>query len=467
MIIQPLAITPPKTQTQTRAQRRQSRMFEQSDGDLGIVISAPIIAQQPDGTDLALIGADSGRRSIRPNTSNSANTQYTSNVQLPPPPPRPEPVVLPRQQMKTRTSYSIFPTNHSIRPISLSTVRTTSDVDGLVQLPAPLFSSRYQRNASDEGSATVQIGLRLSDAANKGVDDDDDDDEEEEYQPESPLLPFHTRPSSPSVGLQRSKLGQESLTVERPDGLMSDRQPSSPKAFWSRKRASISSQLSKSDEARSRTDLKSLPPIPALVPIESAFNPWLPLESPTSSPWRPPPRLQHSPKVPNNNTASDSQRPPAAPRYLPKSPNIGSQRPPSGLPFSPRPHSRGSIMNSQRRPAELVSSPPIPPMPPKSPAPSTRARPSELVLSPQLPSRSPAPSSGERRAEPVWKPQLASRSPAPSFKARFAETTPTSRTPLKTPLPGIYSRYEEPTFRSHSNTPTMEGLNSPTSIYSH
>ena len=463
MIIQPLAVTQPKSQTQTQSQS-QSRTFEPSNGDPGIVISAPIIAQRSDGTDLALIGADSGKRSVRPDIFHSANTQYTSNVRLPPPPPRPEPVALSSQQMNTRSSYSIFPTSHSIRPISWSTVRTTSDMDGPVQLPAPLFASRYHDNGPDEGSTTVKIGLRLSDAARQ---EEEDEEEEEEDQPESPLLPFYTRPSSPGIVLQRSKLGQESKTVRSSDGLMPDSQPSSPKSFWSRKRASISSQISKVDEVRPRTDLKSLPPIPALTPIESASNPWLPPESRTSSSWRSPPGRQQSPGIPNKYSDSNLQRPPSTPRYTPKSPNLGSQRPPSGLPFSPRPLSKGSITNSQRRPTELLTSPPIPPMPPKRPAPSTRARPPELVLGPSLPSRSPAHSPSNRRIEPVRKPQLTSRSPAPSFKARFAETTPPPRTPPKTPIPGTYGRYEESTFTSHSNAPPMEAFNSPTSVYSH
>lgn len=64
-----------------------------------------------------------------------------------------------------RANYSIFPTNASeMARESVSTTFSQGDDD--IELPQPSFAYSHKRDLSDQSSATVQIGLRLSNLPN-------------------------------------------------------------------------------------------------------------------------------------------------------------------------------------------------------------------------------------------------------------------------------------------------------------
>ena len=75
------------------------------------------------------------------------------------PPPQ---VLLSRAFTQNKSTYSIFPTHRSaMLRNSMSTTFSYGDEEGLPP-PTPLFSGRHRRDLSEESSATVQIGLRIS-----------------------------------------------------------------------------------------------------------------------------------------------------------------------------------------------------------------------------------------------------------------------------------------------------------------
>lgn len=92
----------------------------------------------------------------RPGTANKVDTQKS----LPPPPPQ-----YSNHSRKGSKNYSIFPAADSAPPVSqqrgVSSFYNTSD-DYLLVPPPPPFTRSHQQYSSGVSSATVQIGLRLS-----------------------------------------------------------------------------------------------------------------------------------------------------------------------------------------------------------------------------------------------------------------------------------------------------------------
>jgi len=291
------------------------------DAEIITPVSPPLGPSGP--SDLALIGADSWWVPTRPNT---LRTRYTeSQVPLPRPSSFAELPTSPQREMRNQARYSIFPSGASQRPISWSTVPTRSDHES-VQLPPPLFASRYTRNNSDGSSATVQIGLRLSGTG-----------QEESSSPDPLYSPRQDTWDSPTI-LRRNIPSMSEYSDESPES-----RPTTPRlhtsgSYRSIKKNSFASLSGQWEEQRQMMMTKSLPPVPQIP-------------SPVSPPT---PRLNHSPLPPIPPLLQPGIRPTPRP-YQPPLPPIP---PPSiaelpsnprftvtsiGLPASPRPLTMMSV----------------------------------------------------------------------------------------------------------------------------
>lgn len=274
-------------------------------------------------SDLALIGADNGRTASRPNTLGTRHTN--SQVRLPRSSSFAELPKSPQREMRNQSRYSIFPTRASQRPVSWSTIPTRSDHES-VQLPPPLFASRFQRNNSDGSTATVQIGLRLSDTG-----------QEESSLPDPLLIPRQEMWDAPSV------LRRGILSMSDASDYGAEPTPATPKLHTSRSyrsinRDSLASLSGEWEEQRQQMMTKSLPPIPpppspGIPPMSQLNQAPPPSFPPLPSPGLPPtPRLNQPPLPP---------LPPLPRAEISNNPRFTVMS--AGLPASPRPLTMMSV----------------------------------------------------------------------------------------------------------------------------
>lgn len=289
----------------------------------------------PNGqSDLALIGADNGRVPTRPST---LRTRYTeSHVPLPMQLSFAELPTSPQPEMRNQSRYSIFPTGASQRPISWSTVPTRSDRES-VQLPPPLFASRYTRNDSDGSSATVQIGLRLSGTG-----------QEESSPPGTLYSPGQDTWDSPTI-LRRNIPSMSEYSEESPESPPTTPRLHASGSYRSVNGNSFATLSGQWEEQRQMMMTKSLPPVPqlpspVLPPTPKINQSPLPPIPPLLQPGIPPmPRLYQPPL-----------RPPPWIAELPSNPRFTVTS--KGLPASPRPL---TMMSVGLPPTPRVSIPPL------------------------------------------------------------------------------------------------------------
>ncbi|MCJ1250534.1 hypothetical protein MMC30_007762 [Trapelia coarctata] len=321
------------------------------DADIVTPVSPPLGPSRP--SDLALIGADNGRSPSRPNT---IRTRYTGPQ---PPLRRPssfaELTTSPQREMRNQSRYSIFPTRASQRPVSWSTIPTRSDHES-VQLPPPLFASRYTRNNSDGSSATVQIGLRLSDTG-----------QEESNPPNLVLSPRQDMWDNPTV-LRRTIQSMSEYSDESPE-----LSPATPKLHTSRShrsmnRSSLTTLSSHWEEQRQQMMTKSLPPIP---PLPSPGVPPTPRLNQHPIPPVPPLLFPGIPPTPQLNQSPITPGPPLYSPGIPPTPRLNQYPLPRadmsnnprftvmsiGLPATPRPL---TVMSVGLPPTPRLSIPRLP-----------------------------------------------------------------------------------------------------------
>lgn len=169
----------------------------------------------------------------------SPHIQYVSQTLGMPQIAQPLPLAPPPKARRPTTSrYSIFPTRGEIPRVSWATSRSDSSSE-IVQLPPPLFSSRHRRDDSNQSSATVQIGLRLSHAMGMISTD-------------SLLLPSSQPPIVP-VSPLTPILSSGRLAIPMSYAMHQSPWPTRPNEYRTSEEY---------EEDRRRNIMKSLPPVP-------------------------------------------------------------------------------------------------------------------------------------------------------------------------------------------------------------
>lgn len=155
------------------SQKRRLRIFGPSDLDIKMHISSPILAQKSFSKSPAEFTGQSERSpdvlpTLVPNRLNSSKTRLQHpNFSNEPPVPQTSPVEQRSRAMASqpathnRSRYSVYPTSASAT-VRTSTSTTISQSTELPIQPPPPFSQAHERGFSEQSSATVQIGLRLS-----------------------------------------------------------------------------------------------------------------------------------------------------------------------------------------------------------------------------------------------------------------------------------------------------------------
>ena len=184
-------------------EKRGLRIFGPTDLDIGMQISTPVLLHRSDSDRRLLNGEKSPAQqssgfpiptAITTNLPIQCNgNRAASTPRSPAPPYQPLRTLAVIKAPPTKSHYSIFPARGStLRRFSSATTQSsqTTFSDDTLPLPEPLFARRHRRDDSDQSSATVQIGMRLSHA----IQDDGT--------PTTSLnLPFQAMPDPPSPNL--------------------------------------------------------------------------------------------------------------------------------------------------------------------------------------------------------------------------------------------------------------------------
>ncbi|MCJ1320996.1 hypothetical protein MMC15_006338 [Xylographa vitiligo] len=251
---------------------RALRLFGPNDLNLAAMISTPLLSGPNDSPTLRQHG-ESEVQTQDINTfwkpglngipelprfstfAESPSTQLANPNPLTPQTPRlASPTKPPPHAIEVKSHYSVFPTCASLRRLSWATVSGLSD-DGVVELPAPLFTPRHRRDVSEESSETVQIGLRISNATDVRVDSSD----QMHLHPKVPTRDLKGKRRSP---LSRRQPSEESLIIPRM--YLEPRYPA-PASIAPEPISRFPSFGDKDKEKRQRRMMKSLPPIPPVA----------------------------------------------------------------------------------------------------------------------------------------------------------------------------------------------------------
>lgn len=201
----------------------------------------------------------------------SSQMKQANGLQSPPPsavPITPPTQIEPMQhENPNRTNYSIFPT-HASQMVRQSVSTTFSQGDDDIEPPRPLFACSHKRDYSDQSSATVQIGMRLSNLPHSsGLVES----------PTGPSMPrFLNSVDSPYGSPQvaervfllpespKSPLNDITILPIHPNMARTPSQSVSPRGdllspSWLLRNTS---RISSKNQRRQRDTMKSLPPIP-------------------------------------------------------------------------------------------------------------------------------------------------------------------------------------------------------------
>ena len=159
---------------------------------------------------------------------------------------------------ESKSHYSVFPTCVTLRRASWATVSALSD-DGVIELPAPLFTPRHRRDVSEESSETVQIGLRISNATDVRVESSN---------------PMHLHPQASTKDLKgkrksplsRRQQSEESLIIPR---MYREPRYPAPASLAPEPIGKLPGFGNQDQEKRQRRMMKSLPPIPPIPRIRA------------------------------------------------------------------------------------------------------------------------------------------------------------------------------------------------------
>lgn len=154
------------------AKKRALRLFGSSDLDIGTHIATPV-ALEHSGSLHRLVGSSDEKRDIESRGRLfSPGSQFTPREKsprvpktLPPSPLRQLPTSVPFRHSRKKSNYSLFPAPKSESKRVASSVYGDNDQEVVLRPPRPLFFRRHRRDSSEISSATVQIGLRLSNLA--------------------------------------------------------------------------------------------------------------------------------------------------------------------------------------------------------------------------------------------------------------------------------------------------------------
>ena len=216
----------------TRMAIRTSLSLDRSD-------SAARIAQAPSGEKAPLFDV-SMTNSTNPRIQ-EANPIFPKAKQSIPATQFARPSNTPQWPLRTKSTYSIFPTVTSAQHLSMSTSNSSGDEE-IICLPAPLFSRTHRRDDSNNTSETVQIGMRLSHAiADRG----------------SSIISFQQQVSNCTVMPEQDALPSQLSTTETYLSAPSTPPRSSFTAFWAVQRDSVVQPV-----LPRKGLMKSLPPIP-------------------------------------------------------------------------------------------------------------------------------------------------------------------------------------------------------------
>lgn len=181
------------------SKHKRQRIRFRGPSDMSLTISGPIMSPRSDRDDAGLLGEKSHETGFEYYATSdnshsfgqpSPNRLDPTTWPLPPNPFSPIKFSSPKSPGRAKSSYSIFPTRvddvprlpptaytpssakASSKPFSPKRATTASEApsvtyisdayDGELKPPLPLFANRHRRESSDDSSATVQIGLRLS-----------------------------------------------------------------------------------------------------------------------------------------------------------------------------------------------------------------------------------------------------------------------------------------------------------------
>ncbi|MCJ1384465.1 hypothetical protein MMC17_007581 [Xylographa soralifera] len=250
---------------------RALRLFGPNDLNLAAMISTPLLSGPEDSPTLQQHGETNiqtqnintfwkpGLNGVPELPRFSTFVESPSTQLADPNPPTPQtprlapPAETPSQTIESKSRYSIFPKRASLRRLSWTTVSALSD-DGVVELPAPLFTSRHRRDISEDSSETVQIGLRISNATDVRIDSSN---------PMHLHSPVSTRDlkGKRKIPLSRRQPSQESLIIPRM--YFEPRYPT-PASIAPELISRFPSFGNQDKEKRQRRMMKALPPIPSI-----------------------------------------------------------------------------------------------------------------------------------------------------------------------------------------------------------
>ena len=236
------------------------RLFGPSDLDIGIHISSPVLLHKyHDDKDFFKTGEQQSptdnvsmlETSLRQyTTSKERQAPRESRIEQSRQPLR----IIPAEQTQSTSHYSVFPTRRSVARLSASTIFSNNS-DSYLQIPAPLFGRNHHRAESEDTSATVQIGLRLSHAMSE--------DQEPFSSSESLQVPSRVR-SGPFSRFRRSpsplRMARKRDSGNHTDLLPPIEHPRSMffKSTWPMRKES----LTKRKMQRKPSVMKTLPEVP-------------------------------------------------------------------------------------------------------------------------------------------------------------------------------------------------------------
>lgn len=245
--------------------KRRIRLFGPNDLNVRMFLDTPLLAEPSSANDWKNYEKKVKHDPLSASSNNTV-TQYATEKKFNPETAQPFPLARPptlgQKRGQNKTSYSIFPTQASDRPPTLSwgTNRSNSSEE-IVSLPRPLFAKGHRREESSQTSATVEIGLRLSHAI------------PEASSPTSLNMPIHLEIDP--TDCRASQVPSEAAGVQEPEGMRNafaqdqrrqiktkQLRPPPPVRVQSRGKWPIRDSFAALQQQRKRQMMKSLPPVP-------------------------------------------------------------------------------------------------------------------------------------------------------------------------------------------------------------